>query len=128
MGDIGKLVQEHLNAWAIPDPDQRARHIEQVYAENVTIVEPDGVVHGRDALNARIGQLQEHFSGLEFAVIGSIEHHHDYAMYQWRQPAATRPDDVIGWDVLHFDGDVIDQAVMFIPGFDLLRVPGHNVT
>jgi hypothetical protein len=126
MRDIEKLVQEHLSAWAIPDPHERARHIEQVYAENVTIVEPDGVVRGRDALNARIGQLQEHFSGLEFSVIGSIEYHHDYAMYQWKQPTATRPRDVMGWDVLHFDGDVIDQAVMFIPEFDLLSVPGHN--
>ncbi|MFD8001779.1 nuclear transport factor 2 family protein [Streptomyces mirabilis] len=128
MHNITKLVEAHLHAWAVSDPHQRAEHIARIYTEDVTVVEPDGIVHGTDALNARIGRLQEHFSGLEFSVNGSIQHHHDYAMYQWTQPTDTRLEDVIGWDVLHFDGDLIDRAVMFIPGFDLLDVPGHDVS
>lgn len=47
-------------------------------------------------------------------------------MYQWNQPTETRAEDVIGCDVLHFDGDLIDSAVMFIPGFEALNVPGHD--
>jgi hypothetical protein len=66
---------------------------------------------GREALNTRIGQLQEHFGGLSFIVNGSIEHHNGYAFYQWAQPATAKSDEVLGWDVLHFDGDVIDRAV-----------------
>lgn len=54
---------------------------------------------------------------------GSIEHHNGYAFYQWAQPATEKSDEVLGWDVLHFDGDLIDRAVMFIPGFDKLNVP-----
>jgi hypothetical protein len=128
MRDIKKLVEAHLHVWAVSDPRERGEQIARVYTENVTVVEPDGIVHGREALNVRIGRLQEHFSGLEFSVTGPIQHHHDYAMYQWNQPTEIRPEDVTGWDVLHFDGDLIDTAVMFISGFDLLEVPGHDVS
>ena len=128
MRDIKELVDNHLNTWTISDPHERAEQIAKVYTEDVTVVEPDQIVRGRDALNARIGLLQEHFAGLEFSVVGPIEHHHDYAMYQWNQPTATRPEPVTGWDVLHFDGDLIDNAVMFIPGFELLESPDQEAS
>jgi hypothetical protein len=125
MFDVQKLVQAHLGAWAVTDPDERAAEIARVYTEGVTVVEPDGIVRGRNALNARIGLLQVHFSGLEFTVNSPILHHHDYVMYEWTQPTAIRSESVTGWDVLHFSGNLIDHAVMFIPGFDQLGVPGH---
>jgi SnoaL-like domain len=125
MRDVEKIVTSHLNVWTVSDPDERAAEIGRVYTDDVTVVEPDGVVHGRAALNKRIGVLQQHFSGLEFLVNGSIHHHHDYAMYEWRQPTAIQSDDIVGWDVLHIRDGLIDQAVMFIPGFDALSVPGH---
>jgi hypothetical protein len=123
--DVDKLVKAHLNIWAVTDSRERAAGIERVYTVDVTIIEPDGVVRGRAALNERITQLQQHFSGLEFSVNGSIQYHHDYAMYEWQQPTAIQAEDVTGWDVLHFEGDLIDQAVMFIPGFDDLGVPAN---
>jgi hypothetical protein len=125
MRDVHKLVEAHLHAWTVSDATERAAEIARIYTTDVTVVEPDGVVRGRDALNARIGSLQQHFSGLEFSLNGEIHHHNDYAMYEWRQPTAIRSEDVIGWDVLHFEGDRIDRAVMFISGFDALGVPGH---
>jgi hypothetical protein len=85
------------------------------------------IVVGREALNTRIKHLQEHFGELSFIVNGSIEHHNGYASYQWAQPATAKSDEVHGWDVLHFDGDLIDCLVMFIPGYEKLNVPGHTV-
>ena len=40
---------------------------------------------------------------------------------------AQTSEKVLGWDVLHFDGDLIDCLVMFIPGYEKLNVPGHTV-
>ena len=125
MRNVEEIVKSHLSVWAVSDPDERTAQIGRVYTQDVTIVEPDGVVHGRAALNKRIGLLQQHFSGLQFSINGPIHHHHDFAMYEWRQPTAIQSDDIVGWDVLHFQGDLVDQAVMFIPGFDELNVPGH---
>ena len=116
MRNVDRAVADHLNVWAVRDRDKRAAAIAKVYTENVTSVDPDEIVHGRDALNTRIQALQDQFSGLEFIIDGSIQHHHDHAMYAWHQP--TPAGDVAGWDVLHFTGDLIDQAVMFIPGLD----------
>jgi len=82
MQDIQKLVDAHLKAWTIRDADERAVELTRVYPENITVVEPDGIVRGRDALNARIGRLREHFGGLAFSIVGAISHHHGYVMYQ----------------------------------------------
>jgi hypothetical protein len=127
MNDVTKLVEAHLALWAITDSNDRAAQIAQSYTPDANVVEPDGVVVGREALNTRIGQLQEHFGGLSFIVNGSIEHHNGYASYLWAQPATAKSDEVRGWDVLHFDGDLIDCVVMFIPDYDKLSVPGHTV-
>lgn len=127
MNDVTKLVEAHLALWATTDSDDRTAQIAQSYTPDVYVVEPDGVLVGREALNTRIGRLQEHFGGLSFVVNGAVEHHNGYASYQWVQPATAKSDEVRGWDVLHFDGDLIDRLVMFIPGFDKLNVPGHAV-
>lgn len=126
MRDVEKIVMNHLNAWAITDATERASALASVYTEDVRVVEPDGVVRGRSDLNDRIGQLQEHFSGLSFTLKGAIESHHDYAHYQWSQPAEGRSEDVTGYEILHFEGDLIAEAIMFIPVFDELNVPGHE--
>lgn len=128
MRDVESLVKAHLNAWALTDPQQRAAEIERVYTENVTIVEREGMVHGREALNEHIGQLQQQFSGLELSVNGAIHRHHDHAMYEWQLPTALQPQNVTGWDVLHFEGDLIDQAIIFIAGFDDLDAGGEGET
>jgi hypothetical protein len=126
MGSVETIVQSHLRVWEIPNADERAAQIRRLYTQDVTVIEPDGVVYGWTALNDRIGVLQQHFSGLQFSVNGPIYHHHDFAMYEWRQPTIIRSDDILGWDVLHIQDDLIVQAVMFIRGFDLLNVPGHS--
>lgn len=126
MDNVTKLVKDHLALWAVTDSDDRAARIARCYTPEVRVVEPDRVVVGREALDTRIDQLQKHFGGLSFVVTGSIEHHHGYASYQWVQPATAKSGEVLGWDVLHFDGDLIDCAVMFIPGFDELDVPGFH--
>jgi hypothetical protein len=127
LNDVTKLVEAHLALWAITDSNDRAARIAQSYTPDVNVVEPDGVVVGREALNTRIKHLQGHFGELSFIVNGSIEHHNGYASYHWAQPATAKSDEVLGWDVLHFDGGLIDCLVMFIPGYEKLNVPGHTV-
>ena len=126
MTDILAQVESHLRIWELADPTQRAAEIERIYAPDVEIVEPDGVIHGRDQLNNRIDQLQRHFGGMSFMVSGAVTAHNGYAFYRWDQADAQGEHTTHGWDVLHFDGDRIDRAVMFIPGFDSLDVPSHR--
>jgi hypothetical protein len=53
------------------------------------------------------------FAGRACSVVGAIERH-DYAMFEWHQPTATGSPESPDWAVLHFDGDLIDHAIMFI--------------
>ncbi|MET7992054.1 nuclear transport factor 2 family protein [Amycolatopsis sp. NPDC005232] len=123
MEDVDQLVEGHLAAWMIADTPERGAALGRVYTEDVTVVEPDRVLRGREALNERITELHRLFGGLEFTVLGSIQRNQDYALYQWSQPVPGRTEPITGWDVLTFEGELITHVVMFIPGFDDLEIP-----
>jgi hypothetical protein len=52
------------------DPSKRATAVEDTYAEDVIWFEPDGVIHGRTALNARASELQTQSPGFHFSADG----------------------------------------------------------
>jgi hypothetical protein len=125
--DILAQIEGHLNVWQLEDVENRTAEISRVYTDKIEIVEPDGVIRGRAELNRRIGQLQDHFGGLSFAVSGPPIAHNGYALYRWQQHDARDGSHTAdGWDVLHFKGDRIDRVVMFISGFESLNVPKRS--
>jgi hypothetical protein len=126
MTDVLPQVESHLKIWELGDAAQRAAEIDRIYTPDVEITEPDGVIHGRAELNSRIGQLQDHFGGMSFMISGPVMSHNGYAFYPWDQQDRHGQHIAHGWDVLHFDSDHIDRAVMFIADFDSLQVPGHG--
>jgi hypothetical protein len=126
MTDILSQVESHLAIWELGNATERAAEIDRIYTPNVEIIEPDGVIHGRAELNHRIGQLQDHFGGMSFTISGPVMSHNGYAFYPWDQQDRHGQHIANGWDILHFDGEHIDHAVMFIADFDSLQVPGHG--
>ena len=63
---------------------------------------------------------------MSFTISGPVMTHNGYAFYPWDQQDRHGQHIAHGWDILHFDGDHIDLAVMFIADFDSLQVPGHG--
>ncbi|MEW2505833.1 MULTISPECIES: nuclear transport factor 2 family protein [unclassified Amycolatopsis] len=123
MDDVERRVKGHLDAWMIADARERAAALGRVYTDDVTVVEPDRVLRGREVLNERITELHRLFGGLEFTVLGPIERNQDYVLYRWSQPVPGRAEPVTGWDVLTFQGERITHVVMFIPAFEDLEIP-----
>jgi hypothetical protein len=59
MADIQDIVDAYGAAWNEPDEDERRRLLEQAWADDGVLVDPERTIVGRDALVELIGTFQE---------------------------------------------------------------------
>jgi hypothetical protein len=65
------------------DPDLRRAAIERTYTEDVVFLDPDEIVEGYDALDAKAGRLLEGAPGFVFSPAGPIYVNHDMGYLAW---------------------------------------------
>jgi hypothetical protein len=76
--------------------------INELYTENCTFFATDDQIVGRDALNAKVGQILEEAPGFVFRLAGPAEVNHDVGLARWQfGPSGTAPV-VRGMDVAVF--------------------------
>ncbi|MEV5386283.1 hypothetical protein [Streptomyces sp. NPDC052721] len=114
------LTAKHMQVWTIPDPGERAKAMEDIYAENFTFMEPepDNVFVGRDALNDYISVVQQKAPPVSIEV---------ESYYQNREFVFFRCDALfpggktsVGWEVLHTKGDLLERIVIFSPNHEVV--------
>ena len=75
--------------------------------------------HGRDAIDATIGAVQDQFPGLVFTLAGPVDAHHRQARFTWGLGPQSGQPHVIGFDVAVTAGN---GQIVSVLGF-LDRVP-----
>lgn len=92
------------------DPALRAIAMAELFVEDPVMFEPDGVVHGRDAISATAGKLLDQF-GPTFAFTPSADAvgHHGLAVLRWHAGPDGGPVVVTGADAAEFVGDKISR-------------------
>jgi hypothetical protein len=104
------LVSRHLALWSVKDNDLRLREINDVYGEEIEVIEPTGLPLGvgRGGLNEHIGLVQKLLGDFTFDVDGDIETHHGWATYAWIQRPPYNGRTVTGREVIHVvDGRIV---------------------
>jgi hypothetical protein len=112
LDDMTALVSRHLALWSVKDNDLRLREINDVYGEEIEVVEPTGLPlgTGRVGLHEHIGLLQKLLGDFTFEVDGDIEAHHGWATYAWIQRPPYNGRTVTGREVIH----VVDGRIVFL--------------
>lgn len=93
----------HLNLIGVfgeRDPQKRAAVIEQIYAEQVSFADPDEVVVGRAALDAKAQHLLDGAPGFVFSHAGPLRIVQDLAIQAWHFGPEGAPPVVSGTDIL----------------------------
>ncbi|WP_066043844.1 nuclear transport factor 2 family protein [Herbiconiux solani] len=72
-----------LEVFGQRDPALRRAAIEHTYTEDVVFLDPDEVVEGYDALDAKAGKLLEGAPGFVFAPAGPVYVNHDMGYLAW---------------------------------------------
>ena len=112
LDDMTALVSRHLALWSVKDNDFRLREINDVYGEEIEVIEPTGLPlgPGRLGLHEHIGLLQNLLGDFTFEVDGDIETHHGWATYAWIQRPPYNGRTVTGREVIH----VVDGRIAFL--------------
>jgi hypothetical protein len=64
------VIARYLDCWNETDPAARRKLIGAVWAPDAEYIDPMAEAHGRDAIDATIGAVQDQFPGLVFTLAG----------------------------------------------------------
>ncbi|PWI19352.1 hypothetical protein DI272_38250 [Streptomyces sp. Act143] len=114
------ITAKHLQVWTVRDPIERAKAIEETYAENITFMEPepDNIYVGRAALNDYIGVVQQQAPPVSIEV-ESYYKNREFVHFRW--DAVFPPEKTaVGWEVIETTGDLIEKIVIFSPDHEVV--------
>lgn len=86
------------------DASKRATAVQDTYAEDVIWYEPDAVIEGRAALNARAAELQAKSPGFNFSADGVMSVSQNVGVLRFCFGPDDKPDLVRGTDVMIVEG------------------------
>ena len=86
------------------DASKRATVVDDTYAEDIIWYEPDAVIQGRAALNARASELQTQSPGFKFRADGIMSVCQNMGVLRWYFGPEDKPDMIRGTDVIIVEG------------------------
>ena len=101
------------------DASKRVTAVQDTYAEDIIWYEPDRVIEGRAALNARASELQTQSPGFKFRADGVMSVTQNMGVLRWYYGPDDKPDMVRGTDVIIVEGGKVKAlwtAVDATPG------------
>lgn len=98
-----ETINRYLNCWNETDATVRTALLADVFAQEVTYVDPLVDITGRAAMDATIAAVQAQFPGCTFTLLDAVDAHHAQVRFRWGLgPVAGEPI-IEGFDVATFD-------------------------
>jgi hypothetical protein len=117
---MNDVIARYLDCWNETDPAVRRKLIDEVWAAEADYIDPMAEAHGRDAIDATIGAVQQQFPGFVFTLAGPVDAHHRQARFTWSLGPEGAEPPIVGFDVAVTDED---GRIVTVLGF-LDKVPG----
>ena len=109
-----ETVKKHFATWSERNVEVRKKNIPEVYAPDLTIIDPHFTASSRDDVNALIEGLQSQFPTYSFRLRKPIEAHHNTARLYWQFGSEEHPDADTGMDVFIVEDGLIKTLIVFI--------------
>ena len=90
------------------DASKRAMAVQDTYAEDIIWYEPDAIIQGRAALNARASELQAQSPGFKFRADGIMSVTQNIGVLRWHYGPEDKPDMVQGTDIIIVEGGKVN--------------------
>ncbi|MGW1543051.1 hypothetical protein ACWCPM_22895 [Streptomyces sp. NPDC002309] len=111
------LIAKHLEIWMIPDATARAKAMEDIYTEDITVMEPEDVFVGREVISDYIDIVQRKAPPLSARLV-SHSQNKEYIHWSWNFGFPGNKT-ALGSEVLHLKGDLIEKIVIFSDDTDI---------
>jgi hypothetical protein len=117
MATVAELMEANLlRVFNERDDERRAKAIAETYAPDVTFADPEGVVTGRENLDAKAKGLLAESPGFVFSAAGPVLVNHDLGHLAWALGPEGEPPVVRGIDVALVENGVIKKLyTMLLP-------------
>lgn len=102
--DVEKVWQAYSEAWTDITVEDRLRLLSENVTEDVVLIAPDGVGHGREELLTRLADFQKTFPGASFQTKNFISHH-NRSLADWNMVAKDGSVILTGYSVGHYNAD-----------------------
>ena len=114
--DYDGLMQANLaRVFSERDAGTRIKAIQELYAEDAVLNEPQTSVKGYAAISDAVGALLSTLPpGFAFTASGPALGHHGIGRLQWRAGPPNGPVAVTGMDIAHFEKGRIHSLYVFI--------------
>ena len=112
--EMEELLNEHLATWSETNPEKRKKAIQNIYREDIEVIDPFFVISGRLNLDSYICELQNKYPGYIFSVSGPSDSHHDIARLSWQFGPATKPNAITGQDIFVISESRINKLFVFL--------------
>lgn len=108
MAEIEALMQANLlEVFGERDADRRRAAIARTYVADVKFADPDEIVVGHDALDAKAQQILDGAPDFVFSPAGPVYVNHDMGYLAWNLGPEGAPPVVRGVDVAFVEGGLI---------------------
>jgi SnoaL-like protein len=96
------------------DPQRRAAAVDRTYTEGVVFSDPEGVVVGREAVNAKAQRLLDEAPGFVFTEGGPVHVSHDLGYLAWNFGPEGQEPVVRGMDICLVENGLIAKIYTII--------------
>lgn len=117
MATVEQLMQANLlEVFNQRDAGQRRAAISRTYAPGVRFADPDEVVQGHEALDAKAQKILDGAPGFVFTPAGPVQASHDLGYLPWNFGPEGQPPAVRGVDIaLTADGLITSIYTLLLP-------------
>lgn len=105
MTDFKAIAAEYINAFNTVDAAERKLGVANVFAADVSYIDPMAAVVGHDGVDAFIAGAHQQFPGWIFTLIGPVDGHGRQARFTWGLGPEGAEPPIIGFDVIVVDED-----------------------
>ncbi|HIW62155.1 MAG TPA: nuclear transport factor 2 family protein [Candidatus Stackebrandtia excrementipullorum] len=114
MVDFTKIAAGYIETFNETDAVRRKQLIDNLFATDVTYVDPRAAIEGQENLDAMIAGVHTEFPDWSFELTGTVDGHHDQARFTWSLGPAGEEPPVLGFDVVNLDAH---GAITAVHGF-----------
>jgi SnoaL-like domain len=112
---LANLMERNLvEVFGQVDSAQRAAAIAELYTADCTFFEAEEKVTGREALNAKVGDILKDAPGFVFRAVGPAQVNHDLGRLQWHFGPEGAAPVVTGTDIAAFEHGRIRALYTFL--------------
>ena len=111
--EIQTLIKQHLLIWNEKNQAKRDTLMNQVYAQNIEMIDRHFVATGYHEINGFVNNLQQKNPDYRFRTI-KLDTHHNIARLYWKVGSKAKPNAVSGMDLFVIQNGKIQQLYVFV--------------